>query len=109
MSLVEEDCAAAAKAPVKLRADELRGLAQELDAAWHIVDGHHLERTWRFADFARALAFVNRAGLAADACNHHPNIDFTWGRATLRIFTHDVDGLSRADFILAAKIDRLPA
>jgi 4a-hydroxytetrahydrobiopterin dehydratase len=33
--------------------------------------------------------------------------DFTWGRATIKLYTHKVDGLHENDFIMAAKIDEL--
>jgi 4a-hydroxytetrahydrobiopterin dehydratase len=43
----------------------------------------------------------------AEAESHHPEIELEWGRASFRTWTHTVSGLSRNDFILAAKIDRL--
>ena len=76
---------------------------------WTVVDGHHLSRTFKFPDFAAALAFVNRVGALAEQQGHHPRITFTWGRATIDIWTHKIDGLHESDFVLAAKIDKLPA
>jgi len=38
---------------------------------------------------------------------HHPDIHLTWGKATVTLWTHKIDGLHDNDFILAAKIDRL--
>lgn len=73
---------------------------------WAVVDGHHLEKEWRFADFAAALAFVNRAGAICEREGHHADFELAWGRVRLRIWTHAVDGLTEADFVLAAKIDR---
>jgi len=75
--------------------------------AWTVVDGHHIERTWKFPDFRQALAFVNRIGALAEEQGHHPDIFLTWGEVRVKIFTHKIDGLSESDFILAAKIDRL--
>ena len=74
---------------------------------WSIVDGHHLERTYRFPDFKTALAFVNQVGDVAEAQGHHPNIEFTWGKVSIRTFTHDIDGLSGKDYVLAAAISDL--
>lgn len=71
------------------------------------MDGHHIERTWKFPDFRQALAFVNRIGALAEEQGHHPDIFLTWGEVRVKIFTHKIDGLSESDFILAAKIDRL--
>jgi len=67
-------------------------------------------RSWKtteFDDFLTALAFTNRAGGVAEAEGHHPEITLTWGKATVSIWTHSIDGLSENDFILAARLDTL--
>jgi 4a-hydroxytetrahydrobiopterin dehydratase len=74
---------------------------------WDVVDERRLTRTFRFPDFAEALAFVNRVGELAEAEGHHPGIFLTWGEVTIEIWTHKIDALTESDFILAAKIDRL--
>ena len=51
---------------------------------------------------------TRQVAVVAEEQNHHPDIYFTWGRAKLEIRTHAIDGLTENDFILAAKIDRLP-
>jgi len=43
----------------------------------------------------------------AETLGHHPQICFTWGRVTVEIHTHKIDGLHTNDFILASRIDRL--
>lgn len=75
---------------------------------WEVILGHHLRRVFKFEDFMAALRFVNRIAEVAETENHHPNISFTWGRVEVEVFTHKIDGLAEADFILAAKIDQLP-
>jgi 4a-hydroxytetrahydrobiopterin dehydratase len=70
-----------------------------------MVDEHHLEKEYRFPDFAQALAFVNRLGEAAEAAGHHPDIFLTWGRVKVTLWTHSVGGLSESDFALAARAD----
>ena len=77
--------------------------------AWRVVRGKELRREFRFKDFATALAFVNRIGAQAEAQGHHPDLELGWGRVAVSLSTHDVGGLSEADFILAARIDRLHA
>jgi 4a-hydroxytetrahydrobiopterin dehydratase len=74
---------------------------------WKIVDGHHLERTFRFPDFQQALDFVNRIGEVAEQEGHHPDLFLTWGEVRAKTFTHKIDGLTESDFILAARIDQL--
>jgi 4a-hydroxytetrahydrobiopterin dehydratase len=74
---------------------------------WTVVDEHHIERAFSFPDFQSALDLVVRIGAAAEAMGHHPDIELSWGRVGVRLHTHDIGGLSEADFILAARIDRL--
>ena len=90
-----------------LKGKELQELAKQVPA-WKVVNEHHLNRTYEFPDFKTALEFVNRVGEVAEQEGHHPNIDFTWGKAAITIYTHKVDGLTESDFILAAKIEKLP-
>ncbi|HJQ84760.1 MAG TPA: 4a-hydroxytetrahydrobiopterin dehydratase [Candidatus Binatia bacterium] len=76
--------------------------------AWSLDDGAtRIERSFRFPDFAAALAFVNRVGALAEAEDHHPDISFGWGYCRIVLQTHKIKGLHENDFILAAKIDRL--
>lgn len=56
-----------------------------------------LTRTFTFPDWAQALAFVNKVGAIADAQDHHPLVELTWGRVTLSVWSHDVNGLSPRD------------
>lgn len=79
-----------------------------LPASW-ALDGEVLVKRFGFADFAAALAFVNRVGALADAQDHHPDVELAWGRVVLRIWTHDAGGLTENDFILAARADALSA
>lgn len=75
---------------------------------WNVVREHHLLRTYPFPDFKSALTFVNRIGELAEQQGHHPDILLSWGKVEVKIWTHSIDGLTESDFILAAKIGRLP-
>jgi 4a-hydroxytetrahydrobiopterin dehydratase len=92
-----------------LEGDALRQLHDELGNGWEVVDGHHLEKTYRFPDFAAALAFTNRLGGLAEEVNHHPEICLGWGKVRVELYTHKIGGLAEADFVWAAKADRLGA
>jgi 4a-hydroxytetrahydrobiopterin dehydratase len=74
-------------------------------AGWEIVDNHHLTKSYKFPDFVTALAFVNRVGAIAEAANHHPDIELSWGKVVVTTFTHDTNGLTDKDYDLAQKID----
>lgn len=92
--------------PPLSRAEQEELLAQ-LGGDWRVVGDHHLEKEVGFPDFRAALAFTNRVGEVAEAAGHHPDIHLSYGKVRLTIWTHKIDGLSEADFVLAAKIDRL--
>ena len=83
---------------------ELRG---ELEDGWEVVDGHHLDKTYRFDDFRDALYFTHEVGELAEEQGHHPDIELSWGRVKLSVWTHKIDGLTESDFIWAAKADQL--
>lgn len=102
-SLAARDCRPGAP---RLDAGAARALLAQLPAGW-ALDGEVLAKRFRFADFSGALAFVNRVGALADAQDHHPDVELGWGRAVLRIWTHDAGGLTENDFILAARADAL--
>jgi 4a-hydroxytetrahydrobiopterin dehydratase len=74
---------------------------------WEVVNGHHLHKTYKFPDFAQALAFVNRIGAAAEAQGHHPDLKLGWGKVEVELFTHTADGISEKDYALAATIDQI--
>jgi len=76
-------------------------------AGWEVVREHHLEKTYTFPDFQKALVFVNRAGAIAEQEGHHPDLHLSWGKVGVEIWTHKIDGLTESDFILAAKIDQI--
>lgn len=87
----------------RIQGAELQRFMDRLGPPWELRDGHHLEGDFSFSDFMGALRFTNRLGALAEAEGHHPEVTVTWGRATVRIWTHAIDGLSENDFILAAK------
>lgn len=93
--------------PQSLAPVEATRLHAELDPAWKMADGA-LTREYTLADFPAALAFVNRVGEVAESLGHHPDIAIHgWNNVRLDISTHDIGGLSKTDFILAAQVDAL--
>lgn len=89
-----------------LEGEELADLHRQLNHDWRVVDGHHLEKEFRFPDFKSALDFVNHVGALAEEQNHHPDLTLSWGKAGVLLFTHKIDGLTENDFVLAAKIEK---
>jgi 4a-hydroxytetrahydrobiopterin dehydratase len=74
--------------------------------AWR-ADTGELVRTFPFADFRAAIAFVNRIAELAEAAGHHPDIDVRYNRVRLALVSHDAGGLTARDFDLAAAVDKL--
>ena len=70
-------------------------------------EGDALVTTVKLHDFAAALTFVNAIGAAAEAANHHPDIDIRWNKVHLVLTTHSAGGLTVLDIALAAAVDRL--
>jgi 4a-hydroxytetrahydrobiopterin dehydratase len=105
-SLAQETCVPCRGGVPPLKGAELTALAKELGGDWRIVDEHRLEKEFTFPDFAQALAFTNRIGAIAEEQGHHPDIYLAWGNVRVTIWTHKAGGLTRADFVLAAKMDQ---
>ncbi len=103
--LAAEKCTPAEPGQAPLSATVIESLLSSLEG-WALVDRKRIEKRYAFTDFLSALAFVNAIGGIAEAEGHHPDIALGWGRAEISLTTHDVGGLSRSDFILAAKIER---
>ena len=85
---------------------EIESYLADLGHEWRVVDDHHLEKEFRFADFKQALAYTNRVGELAERIGHHPDIYLAWGKVRLTVWTHKIDGLNEPDFVFAAKADR---
>ncbi len=88
-----------------LSADDVDAALAEQGLEWERV-GDELVTTVELADFAAALAFVNAVGAAAEAADHHPDIDIRWNKVHLALTTHSAGGLTVLDLALAAAIDR---
>ncbi|MEK7189082.1 MAG: 4a-hydroxytetrahydrobiopterin dehydratase [Patescibacteria group bacterium] len=90
----------------KLTEEEINELKLELGSAWDIKDGK-LFRHFDFNNFKESKAFVDKVSVLAEEANHHPDITFSFKYADIVLYTHFRQGLTEADFVLAAKIDGL--
>ncbi len=105
MKLAEETCkpVKAGEAPISLRDSGV--LAREI-LEWSLAE-KEIKRDYRFRDFREAVAFVNKVAAIAETQDHHPDMLISYNRVRLTLSTRKIGGLSRNDFILAAKIDSL--
>ncbi len=87
-----------------LPSDELLTLLPEIPG-WSVWETT-IEREFQFAGFHGVMGFANCVARLADAENHHPDIHLSFKKIRISLTTHKAGGLSRNDFILAAKINR---
>jgi 4a-hydroxytetrahydrobiopterin dehydratase len=104
--LAEQKCVPCGGGVPPVKGAELTDLQEILGSDWKVIDEHHLEKEYSFDDFNQALEFTNKVGEIAESEGHHPDVYLAWGTVRLTIWTHKIDGLSKSDFILAAKADR---
>ncbi len=72
-------------------------------------EGRSIRIEYPMKDFASAIRLVDTIAQVAEAENHHPDIHLTgYRRLVIELSTHAIGGLSENDFILAAKIQKLP-
>ena len=91
--------------PPLLSQEQIDARLQQLDG-W-VQAGVYITRDYTFPSFAGSIAFVNRVAEAAESMDHHPDITINYTRVSLSITTHSEGGLTRRDFTLASRIDRL--
>jgi 4a-hydroxytetrahydrobiopterin dehydratase len=105
--LAERKCTPCGGDVEPLKGDAPEKLLAILNNGWQIIEEHHLEKHYKFKDFAQALEFVNRVGQTAEELGHHPDIYLGGGKVRLAVWTHKIKGLHENDFIFAAKTDKL--
>ncbi|RMA81414.1 4a-hydroxytetrahydrobiopterin dehydratase [Umboniibacter marinipuniceus] len=107
MSLAEQQCEACRADAPKVSDEELAALIREIPE-WtpEVRDGvMQLERVYKFRNFKQALAFSNSVGEIAEEVGHHPALLTEWGKVTVTWWSHEMGGLHRNDFIMAARTD----
>ena len=74
---------------------------------WKLV-GDAIEKDYKFSNFRQAIDFINKVADVAESENHHPDILlWSWNNVKLTLTTHAVNGLSKNDFALASRIDKI--
>jgi 4a-hydroxytetrahydrobiopterin dehydratase len=105
MSLNHKYCKPCEEGDSALTSDQNSELIKEVEN-WLLIDDKKIEKIFSFKNFKEALEFVNKVGEVAESEGHHPNIYmFSFNKVKIDLYTHNIDGLSENDFILASKID----
>ncbi len=106
-TLAHERCEPCHGGTPRLNRDDASILRGELNGNWAVEGVNVLTRTVRFKSFSAAFARATQVAMLAEAEQHHPDMSVGWRYLTIRLTTHAINGLSRNDFIMAAKIDDL--
>ncbi len=105
--LTAKRCVACEGGTPALTPDEITAFQTKFSEPWEVIENKRIQKPFSFNDFKGALEFVNKVGVLAEAEGHHPDIQLSYGKVIIELWTHAVSGLSENDFILAAKIDEL--
>lgn len=68
--------------------------------------GEVITKTFQFRNFLTGIDFVAAVAKAADAADHHPDIDIRYTKVTCSLSTHSAGGITQKDLEMARKIDR---
>lgn len=80
----------------------------EIPDGWtRSADGKALQKSFRFADFSEAFAFLARVAMHAEKVDHHPEFTSVWNRVDFRLTSHDQGGVTERDVALAGAINGL--
>ena len=83
-------------------------IARRLSALpdWRLEAGK-LHRTFVFADFTQAFAFMTEVAREAEVLDHHPEWSNVYNRVSVALVTHDAKGITELDFELARRAQAL--
>ncbi len=107
--LIAKRCAACEGGVEKLTPREAQAQLKAL-SGWQLTDdARRLKKHWQVGNFLAGIDFFGKVAQLAEREGHHPDLHLEGYRhIRIEISTHAIGGLSENDFILAAKIDRLP-
>ncbi|WBU59779.1 4a-hydroxytetrahydrobiopterin dehydratase [Paracoccus albus] len=104
--LADLNCTSSAK---KLGPEEVQENLKQLDGWTLADDGGAISRRFGFKGFLKAVEMANLAAWLGNKQDHHPDISFGFGYCEVQFSTHDAGGLTKNDFICAARLDALLA
>jgi 4a-hydroxytetrahydrobiopterin dehydratase len=107
--LSQRHCKACEGGVPRLDGEQVQSYLKQVPNWQLTTDQKRIRREWKVKDFRTALDFFNRVGQVAEQEDHHPDLHLVGYRnVAIELWTHALGGLSENDFILAAKIDKLP-
>lgn len=67
--------------------------------------GDAITKTFQFRNFLTGIDFVSAIAKAAEAADHHPDVDIRYTKVTCTLSTHSAGGITQKDLDMARKID----
>lgn len=92
---------------VRLSAEEIEEALRALNGWTAVDDREAIKKSFKFANFNHAFAFMTRVALKAEKMDHHPEWFNVYNRVEVTLATHDVDGLSSKDIELATFMNKV--
>lgn len=93
--------------PQKLTKEQCQQYLEET-INWNYSEQEQIiSRHFSFQDYYHTLAFINAVAWLVHQENHHPNITFSYNSCTIHFTTHSANGITKFDFICAARINQL--
>jgi len=89
-----------------LNEKEIQERMKDIDSDWS-VKGEFLHRNLLFKNFIEAFSFMTAVALLAEKAGHHPNWENVYNKVSIKLNTHDADGITQKDFDLALAIDKV--
>lgn len=90
-----------------LKQEEIKAFLAEIPG-WEVsAEGTLISRRFEFKGFYKTMAFVNAIAWIANQENHHPDMEVGYNYCLVKFTTHAISGLSKNDFICAAKVEAL--
>lgn len=107
-NLLNDHCRPVARGTPPLPRDETAGYLALLPG-WELLENAgRIRRRFRFGGFSESVEFLVKLAPIANAEDHHPDVKLTMYRwLDVEYRTNSIGGLSRNDFIMAAKVDQL--
>ena len=107
--LVRKKCVPCEGGVPKLTPEETEAHQASVPGWSLTADGQRIRREWTVKNFMAGMRFFEEIAKLAEEEGHHPDLHLVgYRQVTVELWTHAIGGLSENDFILAAKIDRLP-
>ncbi len=106
MDFASKKCVPCEGGTKPLTKDKIEEYLPAINPLWEVIEDLKLKRKFKFADFKKAIEFVNKVADLAEEEGHHPDIKINYNKVTLELTTHAIGGLSENDFVIAAKVDQ---